>query len=74
MIEEKTGVPNRPVLAEASTNRPVLYELIDKDGHWAGSAYDPKWLAEQARTCWPDQSQDHERSGKGWHVKVEGAK
>jgi len=22
----------------------------------------------------PDQSQDEDRSGKGWHVKVEGAK
>ena len=64
MIEEKTGVPNRP----------VLYELIDKDGNWAGSAYDPKWLAEQARTCWSGQPRDDERSGKGWHVKMVGAK
>jgi len=52
---------------------PLLYELIDKDGHWAGSAYDPKWLAKQAKKCWPDQTQDDERSGKGWHVKVVGS-
>ena len=52
------------------TRYPVLYELIDKDGHWAGSAYDPKWLAEQAKECWPDQDQDDERSGNGWQVQV----
>jgi len=60
MIEEKTGVPNRP----------VLYELIDKDGHKRAEASSPEGCAICARLLWPDQSQDEERSGKGWQVVV----
>ena len=56
------------------SSRPVLYELVDKDGHKRAEASSPEGCAICARLLWPDQSQDDERSGKGWHVQSVGAK
>ncbi len=56
------------------------YEIIDKagipitlksGGH--GTFATAVQAVEYARYLWPDQSQDEERSGKGWDIQVVGA-
>lgn len=55
----------------------VRYELIDKEGNVV--AIDPPFMsagaaAQLAKSQWPDQEQDPERTGKGWDIQIEGAK
>lgn len=64
---------------------PVLFELIDKDGNivtlresYSGKIKSLTFdsaanAASYARTVWPDQTQDEERSGRGWDVQIAGA-
>lgn len=52
-------------------SRPVLYELVDKDGKvrsWKFSS--AVRAAEYAHHLWPDQEQDEDRTGKGWDVQT----
>ncbi len=52
--------------------KPVRYELIDKDGHSITTSVSVASLASLAGCLWPDQTQDEERSGKGWDIQVVG--
>lgn len=56
-------------------SRPVRYQLITKEGIcWAGMEFNTAREAiYKASALWPDQSQDPERTGKGWDVQVVGA-
>ncbi|WP_315731717.1 MULTISPECIES: hypothetical protein [unclassified Bradyrhizobium] len=65
--------------AARSRSGPVRFELIDKDGipinanggiRFFVSATD---AAAYARKLWPDQSQDEDRTGRGWDIQVMGA-
>ena len=59
-------------MSEAKT--PTRYELIDKDGRPVLGTFDNAIdAATVAKMRWPDQSQDEERSGKGWDIQVVGA-
>lgn len=53
---------------------PVRYELIDKDGKpvadWYRSA---QHAAAAAQILWPDQQEDPDETGTGWHVRVVGS-
>ena len=51
---------------------PARYELIDKDGNWAAEFSTADFCAVYAKSLWPDQKQDPERTGKGWDVQVVG--
>lgn len=62
MIKEKPKV----------TNGPVLYALIAKDGRVVGTFRTALEAADLAKSVWPDQEQDEERTGKGWDVQVAG--
>lgn len=57
-----------PVARDVS--RPVLYELIDRDGVNHGERTSAAYLAELACRLWPDQEQDPDRTGKGWDIQV----
>lgn len=60
MIDEKTRVPNR-------------YELIDKDGNSFPDFLDSATEAAAiAAHLWPDQQEDPDETGEGWHVRVVG--
>jgi hypothetical protein len=61
MIEEKSKVPNR-----------TLYELIAKDGRVVGTFRTALEAADMARSAWPDQEQDEDRTGAGWDVQIAG--
>lgn len=51
-------------------SRPVRYELINSEGLWIGT-YDAPWIAANvAKSLWPDQEQDEDRTGKGWDVQA----
>ncbi len=54
-------------------SRPVRYELIDKDGRAVAQSSEAHELGIIAESIFPDQSQDPDRSGKGWDVQVCGA-
>lgn len=55
-------------------SRPVLYELIAKDGRSVGTFPTVREAAAIAREAWPDQQQDPERTGAGWDVQCVGVK
>jgi hypothetical protein len=53
--------------------KPTRFELIDKDGKSHGS-YSTGWAAFMAaHHLFPDQSQDPDRTGRGWDISVVGA-
>jgi hypothetical protein len=49
---------------------PTRYELIDKDGNKHGPFDTLDRAVNFAETRWPDQSQDEDRTGKGWDIAV----
>lgn len=55
-------------------SRVVRYELIDKRGRACGQFWSAEAAAIYAKTCWPDQEQDPDRTGKGWDIAVVGVK
>lgn len=54
-------------------HQPTRYELIDKDGRRVATNVSAAHLGIVAGQMWPDQSQDEERSGKGWDIQTVGA-
>lgn len=48
------------------------YELIDKDGKVVNTAGRASFLAEQAAELFPDQKEDSDETGEGWHIRVVG--
>lgn len=58
---------------DLENHSPTRYELIDKDGKVVGTDSSATLLADLARVRWPDQSQDEERSGRGWDIQTVGA-
>lgn len=47
------------------------FELIDKDGMaWPWQFHTAQAAADRAKTEWPDQEQDPDRTGKGWDIQV----
>lgn len=55
-------------------SRPVLYELVDKNGRARLRRFSSVVrAAEYAHQLWPDQEQDPDRTGKGWDVRVVGS-
>lgn len=60
-----------PLARERS--RVVRYELIDKDGGKHGPFYTIISARAYAEGHWPDQSQDPDRTGRGWDIAVVGA-
>jgi hypothetical protein len=67
----RTGTDGDPKLTQPRSG-PVRYELIDKDGKVAARHSSAAWLGERAKEFWPDQTQDEDRTGKGWDVQVVG--
>jgi tetrahydromethanopterin S-methyltransferase subunit H len=57
-----------------SVPKSIRYELIDKYGMRRGIFDSAAKAAEAAERIWPEQSQDHDRTGRGWDVQVVGAK
>jgi len=53
-----------------SENRPVRYELIDKDGSRVDEFSSAEAAALFAKIKWPRQKRDPDRTGKGWDVQV----
>lgn len=62
-------------------HQPTRYELIDKDGNVVAQptpdgaerplTFDAATAAAAyARSLWPDQEQDEERTGKGWDIQT----
>lgn len=52
---------------------PVRYEVVAMNGTRRGNFETANAAAWWARDVWPDQSQDPDRTGKGWDVQVVGA-
>ena len=60
MIDEKSKVPNR-----------TQYEIVRADGSVDPWKFDSAQEAGgYAKTLWPDQEQDEDRTGKGWDVQI----
>jgi len=53
---------------------PHRYELIGKDGLLYGEFISAQAAAEHAKSKWPSQEQDEDRTGKGWDIQVAGAR
>ena len=52
-------------------HRPVLYQVIDRDGNVLPPGFTTASKAfEYAQRLWPDQEQDEDRTGKGWDIQV----
>lgn len=47
-----------------------MFELIDKDGNTWGQYSSAQEAATFAKSFWPDQEQDPDRTGAGWDIQV----
>jgi hypothetical protein len=76
----KLGVNNAatPKLSDTPATQPrsgpVRYELIDSTGFVRGPFKSAADAMSYATKRWPDQTQDPDRTGRGWDVQVVGAK
>lgn len=71
-LQESEG-QNGPLTPKGNfERRPHLFELIDKDGNSVATFTPPAMekMAAYAKALWPDQTQDEERSGRGWDIEV----
>lgn len=53
-------------------SRPVLYEIVAKDGVIHGPLESVKEATKYAKHEWPDQEQGEDRKGLGWDIQVAG--
>ena len=53
--------------------KPAQYELVSYRGEIFGPYATRKAAVEEAKTKWPSQEQDEDRTGKGWDVQVAGS-
>ncbi|MCA6114272.1 hypothetical protein J6524_04925 [Bradyrhizobium sp. WSM 1738] len=52
----------------------LLCEVVDHRGGVHGPFKNLERAAAFARSRWPDQEQDEDRTGKGWDIQIVGAR